>query len=137
MASLDPVRKKEWKEALAKSEAPWILCGLSHGGEGAYAAVEGMTGLIDWAVHGQVSRLLKRGELGSRDSAILPGDPGRGRPSFLLFPVESGAAALVKKIAQLKVTEIAVAESTFPEDFLAKLKQTLPKEGIRCTKLEP
>jgi hypothetical protein len=99
--------------------------------------MEGMTGLIDWALHGQVSRLVKRGILGQGESALLPGDPGRKRPSFLFVPTGENASALVKKIVQLSLRDITVAESTFPEDFLSKLKQTLQKEGIRCTKLEP
>ena len=75
--------------------------------------------------------------LGSGDAAIFPGDPTRQRASVLLFPVSKGAPALVKKLAQLGVKELALAESTFPEDFRAKLKQNLGKEGIRCTTLEP
>jgi hypothetical protein len=137
MAALDPARKKLWKTALASVEAPWIVCGLRRTEEGAFASLDGMAGLIDWMAHGQVSRLLRRGDLGPRDSAVLPGDPVRRRSSVLLFPVESGASALAKKISQLQVKDLALAESTFPEDFLTKLKQTLLKEGIRCTTLEP
>lgn len=136
MASLEAAKKKSWKAALEATESPWIVCGLTYGGEGPFSTVDGMTGLIDWMVHGQVSRLLKRGSLGPKDSAVLPGDPVRRRPSVLLFPVEAGAAALAKKIHQLNVKDLALAESTFPEDFRAKLKQTLGKEGIRCTTLE-
>lgn len=137
MASLDPGKKREWKSALAATEAPWVVCGLTHGAEGnASATVEGMAGLIDWVVHGQVSRLLKRGALGLKDAAVFPGDPVRRRPSFLLFPVSEGAATLAKKLRSLNVQNLALAECTFPEDFVAKLKQTLTKEGVRCTTLE-
>jgi hypothetical protein len=137
MAALDPATKKAWKAALASSEAPWIVCGLKQSDGGEFSRADGMTGLIDWMAHGQLSRLLKRGALGSREIALLPGDPARRRPSFLLFPVEAGAPSLWKKLQQLGVKELALAESTFPEDFLARLKQTLKKEGIGCTKLEP
>ena len=98
--------------------------------------LDGMPGLVDWMAHGQVSRLLQRGSLRAGDATVLPGDPARGRPSVLLYPVAEGAAALARKIAKLGVKELALASSTFPEDFCSKLEQTLKKEGIRCTTLE-
>jgi hypothetical protein len=133
MAALDPARKKAWKAALASTTAPWIVCGIAPNKE---SVLDGMTGLIDWMAHGQVSRLLQRGQLAPADATVLPGDPKCHRPSVLLFPVAEGASALNKKLKSLGVKELALAESTFPEDFLGKLKQTLSKEGIRCTTLE-
>jgi hypothetical protein len=91
MATLDPSTKKLWKEALASSTSPWIVCGFAASADGPFASLDGMPGLIDWVVHGQVSRLLKDGKLGIGEATVLPGDPARGRPSFLLFPVASGA----------------------------------------------
>jgi hypothetical protein len=133
MASLDAATKKAWKEALAGAREPWIVCGFDAAKQD---ALDGMVGLVDWMSHGQVSRLLQLG-LGAGDATVIPGDPSRSRPSVLLYPVAEGAAGLVKKIAKLGVKELALAGSTFPEDFCAKVKQTLMKEGIRCTTLEP
>jgi len=95
--------------------------------------------LIDWAVHGQVSSLLQRGHFSSGECCLIPGNPALGRPSYLFFPIHSpaGAQSFFEKTRKLGITEIALAESTFPEDFLGKLKQTFKKVGVRCTKLEP
>lgn len=137
MATLDPAEKKRWKAAIAAVEEPWIVCGLEHEAGRAYATMDGVVGLLDWSAHGQISRLLRAGQLGPQNAAILPGDPIRRRASVLLFPVAAGVPALAKKIVQLGANDLALAAVTFPEDFLAKLKQTLGKEGIRCTTLEP
>ncbi|HEY8280446.1 MAG TPA: hypothetical protein VIH99_12530 [Bdellovibrionota bacterium] len=139
MATLDPKQKRAWKSALMGAKSPWVVCGLRRTATGKAAMLNGMAGLIDWALHGQVSRLVREESLGTGEPCLLPGDPERGRPSFILFPVDPPATpqSVAEKVRSLKVSELALAESTFPEDFLAKLKQTFKKEGIRCTKLEP
>jgi hypothetical protein len=98
-----------------------------------------MLGLIDWIVHGQVSRLLQKGRIGEDECCLLPGNPVNSRPSILLVPVSApGAAKSLAEVARkLNISDLALAETTFPEDFLAKVKQTFKKEGIRCKKLEP
>ena len=130
MAELDSQKKKLWMKALSSTTVPWVVCGFKD-------SLDGMPGLIDWLVHGQVSRLVKQGKLAAQEACVLPGDPARQRPSFLLFPVSAGAPALFEKLRKLAVSDLALAESSFPEDFLAKVKQNLKKEGIRCTTLEP
>jgi hypothetical protein len=137
VASLDPAKRKLWNSALAAVTAPWVVCGITRRPDGEYASLDGFPGLIDWQVHGQVSRLLKRGRLAAGEACLVAGDPARGLPSYLLFPVEESAAALAQKLRALRVEELALAESTFPEDFLHKVKQTFKKEGIRSTPLEP
>ncbi len=133
---LDPVKKQAWQNALASTEAAWVICGFQ---SAVPSALDGMAGLIDWAVHGQVSQRLCKGQIRAGEACVVPGDAQKRRPSFLLFPVDipSGPSHLVEKARKLKIGELALAESTFPEDFLAKLKQTLKKEGIRYQKLEP
>ncbi len=139
MARLDQQKRREWKAALSSTKSPWVVCGIDHSEENASARLEGMPGLIDWAVHGQVSALLQHKDLASGECCLIPGDPSLGRPNFLFYPARpsSGAQALLEKVRKLGIAELALAESTFPEDFLSKLKQTLKKEGIRFTKLEP
>lgn len=136
MASLDPIKKLAWKNALARTKAPWVICGIK---SRTPAPLDGMAGLVDWMVHGQVSQRLLLGHLASGEVCIVPGDPQKQRPSFLLYPVDgsAGASLLAEKARKLQISELALAESTFPEDFLAKVKQTLKKEGIRYQKLEP
>jgi hypothetical protein len=133
MAQLEPALKKSLRHALVSTPAPWVVCGL----DAEQSPVDGVVGLIDWMLHGQVSRLVKSGALGAGKACVLPGDPLCKRPSFLLAPSGVTAAALLEKLRKLGVTEIALAETTFPADFRSKVKQTLKKEGIRCTTLEP
>ena len=137
MAALDPGKKKSWKAALRAVVAPWVVCGLTRHAAPEFASLDGMSGLIDWNVHGQVSRLLKQGKLPAKAVCVLPGDPACHRPSFLLFPVDASLSALVETLRKLGVSDLALVESTFPEDFRAEVKQTFKKEGIRCTTLEP
>lgn len=137
MASLDPARKKTLKAALLAETAPWILCALTCHEKGIYESLDGLIGLIDWTLHGQVSRLLKESSVGRDDICLFPGDLTRKRPSFILAPSTTTAAIVLETLRDLGVKELAIAESTFPADFRAKLKQTLKKEGIRCTTLEP
>lgn len=138
MARLDPYKKQEWKAALAANKAAWVACGLDLGGDGG-AAFEGMAGLIDWTLHGQVSALAIRRQIADGECCLVPGDASRGRPNYLFFPIRAatGAQGFIEKARKLNITDIAIAESTFPEDFLGKVKQTFKKEGIRFTKLEP
>lgn len=137
MAQLDPVLKKTLKEALASTTTPWVLCGLSRTDGGTPATLDGVVGLVDWMLHGQVSRLLQLGSLATGQTCLLAGDPQRSRPSFLLAPPAATAASVLEKLRKLGVKEVVLAETTFPPDFKAKVKQTLKKEGIRCTPLEP
>ncbi len=139
MAKLDQNQQREWKAALVSTKAAWIVCGLDLNEENPGSGLEGMPGLIDWTLHGQVSALILRRKFSDGECCLVPGDCALGRPNYLFFPSRStsGAQALLEKTRKLKIKELALAESTFPEDFLGKLKQTLKKEGIRFTKLEP
>jgi len=137
MAILDADQKKSWKSSLKNCDSPWIAFGLPSGGSSLAEKMNGMPGLIDWHLHGQVSNLLAQGLLPSGEFCLIPNTSGQKH--FLLYHYEltPDAKGFFAKLKKLKVTELCLAESTFPEDFLAKVKQTLTKEGIRCTKLEP
>ena len=139
MAILEQERKRALTDALTKLRFGWVAIGISIPEENKASALDGITGLVDWAVHGQVSRLLLLKRLSTNECCLLPGDVALGRPSFLFFPVDapSGPQKFAEKIFKLGIKEIVIAESTFPGDFLAKLKQTLKKEGVSSTKLEP
>lgn len=138
MAHLETPEKDSWKAALRSNDSPWIAFGLNGQTFSRAERLNGMAGLIDWHLHGQVSKLLADERLSSEEFCLLPG-PAANSTSFLLyqFGENPSASAFLNRLKQLNIPEICLAESTFPEDFLAKLKQTLKKEGIRCTKLEP
>lgn len=127
---------REWMKAVRETAAPFVFFGVDAKVADPSEKLQGMAGFIDWSLHGQVSSLvLKNPELNS--FSLIPHPAGK--TSFILFyysekPSSSLAMARIKK---LPISDLALAETTFPEDFLRDLKHALKKEGIRCTKLEP
>ncbi|MGE3263304.1 MAG: hypothetical protein AB7K68_16105 [Bacteriovoracia bacterium] len=138
MANLSTEQKREIAAALAAVKAPWVLFGIDASRISLAERMEGIAGLIDWNVHGQVSRLLARGLFPADGFCVIPGDPSCQRPSFLAFQfgAQPDAKIAADYLRKLSVKDVSVAETTFPEDFCRKLKQTLMKEGSRWTKLE-
>jgi len=137
MARLSTETRNAWKAALQNCKAPWIIFGVNSNGESLAEKLEGMAGLVDWHVHGQVSQALIRGRVSEGEFCLIPG--AEGRPSFLLYLFETtpDVKTMLTKIRALKVRSLCLAESTFPEDFSTRVKQTLSKEGISCITLEP
>lgn len=137
MAILDAGLKKSWKASLQACRSEWIAFGVSAEGKSLAEKMNGMPGLIDWHLHGQVSALLTRSRVEQEEFGLIPG--AHQQTSFLLY--HHGANPDVKnflqRVRKLQVKSICLAETTFPEDFLAKVKQTFTREGINCTKLEP
>lgn len=137
MAKLDSQTKAQWKSALQKCQANWVLFGMDSQKE-LSERLSGMSGLIDWFLHGQVSRLSSTLSLNAEELCLLPGNPKLQRPNFILYQF-SKSPDLKKLLAQLealKITDLALSDSTFPEDFCDKLKQNLKKQGIRWNRLE-
>lgn len=139
MARLESSTKKEFAQAIAGSTVPLIAFGLDAAVDSPAERMEGMAGLLDWTVHGQVSRLLAQGRFPAGEFCLVAGDPEKKRPSLLGYHYDAhpDVKKITERLKDLQVKEIGLAESTFPGDFLGKLKQTLKKEGIGCTKLEP
>ena len=137
MARLESEAKKRWKEALNRETSPWIACALDASVEHLSDRMSGMTGLIDWRVHGQVSRLLARGALPVDEFCLVP--LPSGRQNFLVYHFKENPEpkAFLEGLRKLGIRQLSLAESTFPKDFLPKLKQNLDREGIRFSKLEP
>lgn len=139
MAKLDRETRKQLNEALADVKSPFVFFGIDASLASLAERMEGVAGLIDWSIHGQVSRLLAGANFPADGFCLVPGDPANERPSFVAFhfggpsPDVKTAAEYLRKLGARDVT---VAESTFPEDFSRKLKQTLTKEGSSWTKLE-
>lgn len=96
-----------------------------------------MAGLLDWKLHGQVSRLLVDDKFPPDEFCLIP-STGKSRPSVLFwhFGPKPAVAPLLERLRSLHTKELALASSTFPEDFLSKLKENLKKEGIRWMELE-
>jgi hypothetical protein len=138
MANLDSPKKESLKAALRACSAPWVAFALNSETANRDERMNGMAGLIDWHLHGQVSSLLAGNRIGKNEFCLIPGTTA-GSTSFLLYQhgEKPSVSELTDRVQQLKIGEICLAESTFPEDFLPELKQNLKKEGIRCTKLEP
>lgn len=131
MGRLSADQKTRWKNDLGSCAAPWVVCGIDFALPPAERLL-GMAGLIDWHLHGQVSKLLVDGELRAGDFCLVP---GAGK-TFLFCQLAGKSAPLVQRLRLLHADEIAVATSTFPEDFLRDLKENLKKEGIRWSQLE-
>jgi hypothetical protein len=136
MAALEAKVKSAWKQSLQSCSSPWIAIGISNEGLPSFR-LNGMAGLADWHLHGQVSSLLARGRLSAGEFCLIPGS--NGQPNFLIYHFAGAPESkpLLGRLRALKVKELSFAASTFPGDFSSKLKQTLDKEGIRCTTLEP
>jgi hypothetical protein len=137
MARLDSPTKAEWKNALVQCRAKWVLFGIDSAKD-LPERLSGMSGLIDWFLHGQVSRLISTLSLDVEELCLLPGNPGLQRPNFILyqFSASPDLKKLLGQLAALQITELALSDSTFPEDFCGKLKQNLKKQGIRWNRLE-
>ncbi|MGZ3695007.1 MAG: hypothetical protein ACXWQO_12670 [Bdellovibrionota bacterium] len=138
MANLDAAKKKEFNNSLSAAKTPWILFGIDASLASLAERMEGIAGLIDWSLHGQVSQLLARAKFPADGFCVVPGDPSCERPSFLAFQFgpHPDVKSAAERLHKLGIKDVSVAETTFPEDFCRKLKQTLTKEGSRWTKLE-
>ena len=135
MAKLEAEQKKSLLAEIEQDRTAWMLFGIDAGVSSPAESLEGVPGLLDWMVHGQVSRLVAQGRLNAGEFCLIAGDPARGRPNLLAYRYHSTAELkpLVDRLRKLQVKEISLADATFPEDFSHKLKQTLKKEGIGCS----
>jgi hypothetical protein len=133
---LDRARQEAWKAALRGATAPWVGFGLDSAVELLSDRLNGMAGLIDWHLHGQVSKLLAERALQPEEFCLVP--TGTGAQNFLLYHYGSApdAKAFALRAKKLGIQQLALAASTFPKDFLAKLEQNLKKEGIPFSHLE-
>lgn len=139
MARLDFSAKTQFLDRLQSSSSNWVLAGMGGATRASAERLEGEVGLLDWLVHGQVSRLVKAGVWREEEFCLVPGDPALGRPSVLVYQYGETLAVpkLMERLRKLGVKELALVDATFPEDISRKLKQTLSKEGIGCTELGP
>jgi hypothetical protein len=132
---LEPTIRAAWVNALESESATWILFGADASIPLFSDRMAGMAGLIDWRLHGQLSGRVA--DLAADSFSLFP--LHKGAQNFLLFHYGAApnAKAVAEQLDKLGVKEVAAAETTFPKDFLPKLKQTLEKGGVRYRRLEP
>lgn len=137
MASLDIQTKNLWLDTLSEKKGEWVLFGINSQITPLCDRMNGMAGLIDWYIHGQVSRLISKNSM-SGDFCLFPTETNE-KPNFLLYHYTGSpdAKKVLEKLKSLNIKQVLMAKSTFPEDFYKKLKQNLDKDGIQWTKLEP
>ena len=121
--------KKQMKE---NAEKLFVFC-LSASHNTLSSNFQGVAGFLDWYLHGQVSNLMLKEKVDSNEFCLIP-----GKPSFLFLYKDKNldSRKLATKVHSLNISEIVLCESTFPEDFLAKVKENLTKQNIRWIKLE-
>ncbi len=135
MASLSPTEKIALKKKLLSMGDSWIVIGLQKQ-KSLASTIDGIAGLADWILHGQVSKQLQKMQLSNGDLFWVP---GAGIPTNFLFIYLDDtfeSKEVFKKLRSIQMNNVVVAESTFPEDFLGKLKQNLKKEEVTFTSLE-
>jgi hypothetical protein len=135
MSALSPQEKESWKKKLLAFPNRWIFIALKKQNSPS-ATLNGIPGIADWILHGQVSTQLQKNLLSNGDLLWIP---GKGVSANFLFVYLDGSfesKEVFKKLNGIELKEMVIAENTFPEDFLVKLKQNLKKEEITFTCLE-
>ncbi len=135
MSALSVIEKENWKKKLLDFPNRWIFIALKRD-KSPSATLNGLPGIADWILHGQVSTQLQKNLLSNGDLLWIP---GKGvTTNFLFFYLDDSfeSKEVFKKLKGIDLNEVVIAETTFPEDFLVKLKQNLKKEEISFTCLE-
>ncbi len=136
MANLSCAEITVIKSSLDAIAEPWILAAYDLKN----SPTEDLIGVLDWRLHGILSQLVEKKSLPENQVAYIPSKTKLGVASLLLFSFRTSAkssTALVDNLKSLHVESVCLFESTFPQDFLPNLKQTLSKAGIRWTMFEP
>lgn len=122
--------------AVRETAAPFVFFGVDGLLADPCDKLQGMAGFIDWNLHGQVSGLVLK-KPSPNSFSLLPHPAGKTTFLLFYFGEKPSASLAMARIKKLPISDLALAETTFPEDFLRDLKHALKKVGIRCTKLEP
>ena len=135
MAILSLDEKDSLKKQLLSLGDSWIVIGLQKQ-KNLAATMDGLAGLADWILHGQVSKQLQKMHLSNGDLLWVPGIGISTNFLFIFLDDSFEPKEVFKKLRAIKMNKVVVAENTFPEDFLGKLKQNLKKEEVTFTSLE-
>lgn len=140
MARLDNSKLASIRKAVDACEQPWILVAYEREeGVDLPASLEGPLGYFDWRLHGQISRLVRRGLLPKGGMAMLPGEQKTGKSSLLIYNStdrQDGAPRITESLKKLQAKEVAIVEETWPEELCAKMKKALTKAGIPWSSLD-
>lgn len=134
MARLDANALDKLRAAVQRCEKPWILAAYhQEKGKPVPTSLEGTLGFLDWRLHGQVSRLIKREHVVRGSLTLVPSRRQLGRASLLVYFVpdkDEGDADVVAALKKLNAKELVLAEDTWPAPLAAKVKKSLAKAGI-------
>ena len=134
MAKLDETALDKLRSAIQHCDKQWILAACRVGDDaGSRAPLEGTIGFLDWRLHGQVSRLLKRGRLPAGELTLVPSQRHLGRASLLVYAAESDDddADIAPALKKLRADDICVAIDTLPPTLATKWKKSFAKAGIQ------
>ena len=135
MAKLDECTLEKLRTAVQRCEKPWILAAYQREeGQTLAASLEGTIGFLDWRLHGQVSRLLKRQLMRRGTLTPVPSRRHLGKASLLVYFAEGredDSDDVLGALKKLHAKELCLAEDTFPAALATKLKKSFSKAGIR------
>lgn len=135
MAKLDDSMLEKLRAAVQRCEKPWILAAYQQDkGQSLAASLEGTIGFLDWRLHGQVSRLLKRKLMARGSLTLVPSRRHLGNASLLVYFAEGkeeDSDDVLSALKKLNAKDICLAEDTFPAALATKLKKSFSKAGIR------
>ncbi len=136
MASLSKDSLASLKRSVDDCKSQWLLACLSD--ERKNSTILGPVGFFDWRLHGQLSKLVRRDSFHTGELCLISGPKRLGTASLLLFihGKNTKSSELVARLKKLGIDSLSIEETSFPEDFFARLKQNLDKEGISWTKLD-
>lgn len=134
MAKLDEAALDKLRTAVQRCDKPWILAAYYQDkGKPLPASLEGTIGFLDWRLHGQVSRLIKRNLIERGSLTLVPSRRQLGKASLLVYFVsdkDEGSEDVTAALKKLNAKELCLAEDTWPAPLAAKVKKSLAKAGI-------
>lgn len=134
MASLDPGKVSHLRRCLEACNESYLLAAVDHVEENA-KALKGSLGVIDWRLHGAISRLTKE----PFDSfTLMPHNRLLGKASLLLFRADQSKciSELPQVLKKINAERICVAESTMSPSLFSSIEQQLKKANVTWSKLE-
>jgi hypothetical protein len=135
MAVFSLVEKEALKQKILSHSDQWILLGIAKKNSN-WETINGVVGIADWLLHGQVSKQLERSDLQSGELLWISTTGNKSNFLFFYFEEQPETKEFLKKLAGIEIKKLVIAESSFPEDFCNKLKQYFKKENIPFSILE-
>jgi hypothetical protein len=135
MPSLEPEKVSHLKTCLSVCKDPILLAGISDC-EQPSKALRGAIGVIDWRLHGTVSKLLIRNAIDA--FTLVPHNRLLADASLLLMRTDGklNLDSLFKTLKRMQINRICIAESTFSDQIFNGIQQQLKKADVTWTKLE-